>query len=576
MRASLRSLLFSSSALALAALALSACALPGSGDGGDEATGAAEAQTVADLSHARSLEVTRFRHAGHASGEQDGASVASYRFNGFGATKVSIEVTPRDAAFAPTIVLAGPIPGDETKVVVQKRGTRAGGVKLEATLDARGAYRLLVGTQAAFAGREGDAGAYDVDFRCLANCDLPEVTLGGVLRDLEATQGDAAVKAGLTDLATAHITDPDLRAKILGQLQQLLAGAAAGGPGSIDDAPMPAVPMSLLGVAQGLFEQAPGASPSAAAAPAPAKLDVELSEIGAGCEVSRGGPAKDISPRLPGLSVSDVPDYTYDDCALARIEGLAAALNALSLGDGSVVRDGDARYTTVAELARALVDQGHTITIDNSRYYADFLGLNYKGASVRASVWIDTGLALPSGDTLKIPAPHAHHNVYVRGPRFDGQLKFYMGVDAGTSFRVQSSIPRAWSGGRVVYTLDTTTREDDVLRVLAAAGDLRKKWQAEGASMPMTGYGRLGVCTDSTAVLEYTLQKTVSLFPLVHPKRDPAAATDAIDAALAALPSDSSGFDREDALRRIGQTIPFASPDDVPFAAFRAEWAQLR
>ena len=81
------------------------------------------------------------------------------------------------------------------------------------------------------------------------------------------------------------------------------------------------------------------------------------------------------------------------------------------------MRDGAATYTTAADLVSALMKSGHHVTVDNARYYADFLGLNYKGASVRAPVWMDTGIALPGGGTLKTPAPHAHHNFYVSGPR---------------------------------------------------------------------------------------------------------------------------------------------------------------
>jgi hypothetical protein len=557
------------SSILLSSIVAVGCAAPSAEEIAD---GDSEAITLASLENAAVVETGRFRHEGKASGAQDGKHVAAYRFNGFGNTKVKIHVDAKDGAFAPTVALAGPIPGSETKVVVAKRGTRANGVTLEATLEARGAYRLIVGTQSALAGRDGDAGRFDVSFTCVDKCDLPEVTLGEMLRDMKSRQGDAAVRAGLEQLVATRIADADLRGKVLAGLLDVLAR------GADDKAASPVIPMSMLGVAQGLFEHAP---PPRTTAEAPRALTVELSKIGEGCRVTRSK-LEPVSPRLPGLSMSDVADYSYDDCALAKLEGLAAAFNALSMQDGSAVldgKDGKERITSVADLVRALLRKGHRVVLDNARYYADFLGLNYNGASVRASVWMDTGLSLPAGGTLRIPAPNAHHNIWISGPMFDGQLKFYMGVDSGTAFRAQAGVPRAWSGGRVSYTIDAATNEADVLKLLSLAGDLRKKWQTAGASLPMLGYGRLGVCTDSTAILEHAVKGTITLFPLAHPVTD--ARADAIDRELAALPSDLGTLDstiphRDDALRRIEATIPFERVSDVPFPAFREQWAQIR
>lgn len=529
--------------------------------GDDSASEASEAQSAVNLSRAKIVEKSRFRRAGKESAEQDGASVASYRFNGFGATKVKITVTARSGAFAPTVVLAGPIPGAEAKVVLERKGSTASGVTLETTLQARGAYRLLVGSREAFAGGRGRAGVFDVEFACVAGCELPEVALGAVLGEVKSQLGDDGAKAALEQLVATRVSDPALRATITASLLGVLAR------GSSEDAAEPLLPMSMLGVAQGLFEDArpPGAAPAA-----PRPLDVELGQLGADCKVSRGGPAKDLTSALPGLSISDVPDFTYDDCALARLEGLSAALNALSMEDGTIVRDGGATYMSVADLVTALAKAGHTITLDNSRYFADFVGLNYKGATVRAPLWIDTGIAVPGGSTLKTPMPHAHHNVWIKGPRFDGQLKFFLGVDNGTAFRVQSNVPRAWSGGKATYTIEAP---DEVVKVLSLAGQLRKKWMAAGKDLPMTGYGRLGVCTDSTAILEYGLKGTVTLFPLTHPKSD--ASADEIDHILAKLPADTEGFAADDALRRLEATLPFERAADVPFKPLRDAWAAL-
>jgi hypothetical protein len=276
---------------------------------------------------------------------------------------------------------------------------------------------------------------------------------------------------------------------------------------------------------------------------------------------------------LPGLQEGDFADYTYDDCSLARAEAFANVLNGLAMDNGSVVKDGDKTYSSVEDAMKGLIASGHRIRIDNARYFADFLGLAYNGASVRAPVWVDTQIPLPDGGTLKMPAPHAHHNIYVSGPAVNAHLKFYMGVDNGTAFRVQANIMRHWSGGHPVYTYDSNDDGNKVIKLLSLGGALRKKWMTAGADKPALGYGTIGVCTDSTAILEYAMEGTVTLFPLAHPKSTDAA--DDIDGILSKLPADVEGFDPKEGLARIKSSLPFATLDEVPFGAFVSQMKQL-
>ena len=296
----------------LATLAALAClaAAPNCASPDDEdltASDDAEVISSATLASAKITEKSRFRHQGRASAEQDGTSALSYRFNGFGATKVKIKVSPKAAAFAPTVVIAGPIPGSENTVVLQKRGTKAGGLELEATLAAPGAYRLIVGTQSALNGKKGAAGAFDLDFACTANCDIPEVTLADVLAGVTKEIGEARVASGIRELVRAHVTDADVRSAIETQLLPLVSGAAD------PRAAVPSLPMSMLGVAHGLFEHAPPRRASETAAP-PATIDAELGDLGKDCKVTRGTPQQ-LSASVLGLTIAEVPNYSIDDCS---------------------------------------------------------------------------------------------------------------------------------------------------------------------------------------------------------------------------------------------------------------------
>ncbi len=519
------------------------------------------AVTVSNIANARVTEQSRFRREGRLDAKNDGRTVGSWRVNGFGGTKVRIEVKPKSGGFAPLVALAGPIPGDEGKIVVAKRGTKARGVVLETSLEARGAYRILVGTQASFEGRSGEAGDFEISYRCVSGCELPELSLSEVVTDLQRTVGQQQLKGAIDGLVTSRVPEGEGRTALLASVGALLEN-----PRAIEENGLPVVPIRMGSIAQGFIE--PGAPSATPAAP----KTFELGKIGESCQPHRSDPAA-AREILPGLTRADVPDYSYDDCSLAKLEGLADAFNALAMQNGSAVVDGDARYTTVSDLASALLAKGHRIVLDNARYYADFLGLNYKGKSVRAPVYVDTGIPLTGGGTLRTPAPHAHHNIWIRGPQFDGQLMFYMGTDSGTAFRVKKSIGRAWSGERVTYEIDSATKSADVVRVLGVAGDLRKKWQTAGANLPLQGYGKLGVCTDSSAILEHAYRGSVTLYPLANPETG--ANADAIDRILASMPNDIGATPAPDAVTRLGASIPFDDVSKVPFPAFTRGWAKV-
>lgn len=540
--------------LLIAPLFAMACSGASSSSSSDEA----QVQASPDISRTDFVESGRLAPDAALSADAtlDG-KVRAYRFNAFGQTKVKITVTSSD--FTPAFTIDGPIPGSEKKVVAYENG-RSGTATLETTLAEPGAYRILVGSRAMLAGGKASGGAH-VDFACEENCDLPEISLSEALRDLAGKVGQEGLSSALGQWVQANVSDPDLQKQIGDHLSQVTLAAIP------DDLVAPIIPMSLLRVGQGIFEQ-----DKKTPAPAPQTQTFDLQKVLGDCTVTRGS-QKPVNALLPGLMSGDFADYTYDDCSLARANAFASVLNNLAMENGSAVVDGDKKYTTIEDVVRALVASGHKVKIDNSRYYADFLGLAYNGKSVAAPVWIDTQIPMPDGGSLKIPAPHAHHNIYVSGPLLNAHFKFYMGVGDGTAFRVQANIMRHWSGGHAVYTYDSDADVEKIVKLLSLGGQLRKKWITAGANEPGMGYGILGVCTDSTAILEYALQGSVTLFPLAHPKAD--AAADDIDGILAKLPTDVEGFDNADAVRRIKSTLAFDSVDAIPFKPFVQELQQL-
>jgi hypothetical protein len=381
--------------------------------------------------------------------------------------------------------------------------------------------------------------------------------VAAILKDQEKN----AVQQALDGWVSKLFPEPEVGELLRGQLAAFVADPEKAGP-------FPVVPLSLLGKAQGIFEGVVHAE-----APAPGPVVFDLKALQQQCAPVKPALAP-ISPSFPDLQRGGLPDESVEDCTLARAQALADVLNNLALGNGSKVVDGDAEYTTPASVAEALLASGHSIQVMSKVFFADFLGLYYKGQSVAASVWIDTGVALPGGGTAKIPAPHAGYTVLVEGPLVKANLEFFLGTDGGTRFRAWSSLPRAsWQGGRVLTSFDGAKDKERVIAFFDKAGKLRKKWQEEGASLPLQGYGTLGVCNDSVAVLQGVVEKTpTTLFPLAH--REVTAQNDEFDVVLAKLPRDLSGALDPSAKERVIGSLPFASASEAS-ACFPAYAAAL-
>ena len=513
------------------------------------------------------VEAGRFEgETGRVSGIVEGSVVQAYRFNAWGDTTIRVTLSSPGIQLDPYLAVDGPIPGVVGQVVAfndDGPGDTLDSV-LEVTLEEAGAYRLLVGSYEAFHEQvSATTGGFDLAFTCMQNCQMQQITLAQLLTGLKAEIGEEGVRQLISSGVASLFPDPTSAAAVAAQVEAVLAS-----PGAVEE--FPVLPMSLLSAVQGLFEAPDTAVPP----PGPVHFDVAeiLTE---GCSARRAE-LKQVHPSVPGLMTGSVADYSLDDCGLQRAQAFADVLNNLALENGSSVTHMGKSYSTIEEVIRALIAAGHKIVVSNDRFFADFMGLSYKGKAVIASAWLDTGIPLPAGGTLALPSPHTHHTFVVSGPLVNAKIMYYMGVSGGVSFRAVANVRSPFTGLRTSYTVSSDKQAEDVVRVFTLAGKLRRRWADEARSrqLPAEGYGILGVCNDSTALLEYALKGTVTIFPLAHPPLDGDPA-DEIDQLLGALPSDALGFQPQEAIARIEATLPFENLDALPFPGFAAKLRSL-
>jgi hypothetical protein len=471
-----------------------------------------------------------------------------------------IEVSVKSDAFDTYVLIEGPAlgTGDILAENDDVDGTNSG---LSLTFEKGGAYRILVSSFDFLAGENGPEGDYSVSYKCLENCEMPEISLQEMIDEIRTEIGEEGVRQMLATSIPALIEDP----QIAGLVQQQAQAALENG---LPEA-FPVLPMSVVSLAQGLLEF----STPSGEAPGAMKFDVQaLKEKN--CAPDRPG-LKPVNEAIPGLLTGGWADLSYGDCALQNAQDFADVLNNLALENGSSVVNGDQTYSTIGEVIDALYASGHTIEVSNTRYFANFLGLWYKGRAVRAAAWLDTGIDIGNGETFALPSPHTHHNFHVRGPLINVDIMYYMGVSNGTSFRAVSDIRPLWSGGRDLVTYDSATGDAPKIKeIFELAGQLRKRWEAEGRGLPASGYGILGVCNDSTAVLELGIEEQVTIYPLV--RQEPAAEdTSRLANLLRGLPNDLDDADPADAAERIRNTLPFDSLQDMPFPQLRETVSRL-
>ncbi|MFT5433332.1 MAG: hypothetical protein ACI9OJ_004038 [Myxococcota bacterium] len=346
---------------------------------------------------------------------------------------------------------------------------------------------------------------------------VPQVTLrdlvAGIVAELGESQAAAALEAGVDQMFPDAPTATAVKAQVAAYLADPNIEA------------FPSLPLNLADTAQGFFEA------EEVAPPAPAVMHFNVEAIlTQGCTAARSE-LKPVDARIPGLTTGSVADYRFDDCAVQRAQDFAAVLNNLSLENGSSVTYQDQKFETIESAVRVLVAAGHEITVTNDRFFANFLGLFYNGAAVIAPVWLTTDLSDGQGGQLALPSPHTHHTIVVSGPLINITLMYYMGVSGGVSFRAVANERAPWTGRRIFRTYKASTDLETVVTLLVTGGELRQRWADEGAALPALGYGTLGVCNDSTAVMECAVE----------------------------------GYEAAEALGRIFKTLPLENLDDLPF-----------
>jgi len=399
---------------------------------------------------------------------------------------------------------------------------------LDVRLESSGVYRVAV---------DADTQLFA---QCHAACARPEITLADLLGKLDS---DPSLHDEINARMAELVPDPDLRAQLSARLDAIFAD-----PSHADLDRFPTVPLHAIGT----LRPALGAVPAQAPSPDAVTFG-ELSDLLGGCDARRDPPPP-IRPELPEVGYGHFPNLALTDCQFAHSQRLAQILTSLGANNGSVVKYRGAELRSPAALAQALLNSGHTIDVRNERTYANFLSLTFGDVNVRWPVWLDTGVALPSGGNLVVPMGHSHHAWRIVGPDVDARVMFYLGI-SGAAFFAQTNVRPAWTGETLAPASHDVVATFDWAARYLARNRIERTTVAQG--LPADGYGYVGVCNDSNAVIEFATMGTITAFPLLRAASldTEAPLGDGLDDILHMLPHDADTV-APDTVRRVAAMTP--------------------
>ncbi len=224
---------------------------------------------------------------------------------------------------------------------------------------------------------------------------------------------------------------------------------------------------------------------------------------------------------------------------------LAEILNRLSLNGYKSTAPFTA--TTPQQLIAALTATGHSVTVADARYFANFGHFHYNGKDVEMPFWLDSGYTVPAehwwqpSRPLLVPVAHAEYEWIVTGPRINADITFYFGIDGRAEFRTNDQLNQPWVMGRHAHEY----RGADAIEVTRLTGQMLRAYaylHATHPQLPFGGYYTLGVCQDVVGAIEQHMTGRTTLFPntahtdLFHDQPD-----DEITKLMEAVPKDTSG-----------------------------------
>jgi hypothetical protein len=174
----------------------------------------------------------------------------------------------------------------------------------------------------------------------------------------------------------------------------------------------------------------------------------------------------------------------------------------------------EVRADNPQDLIAMLQSSGHTVTVNDTRYFANFTHLHFNGQDVMAPFWVNTQLTIPNshGRKLLIPVSHAELEWHIHGPLVNADISYYFGIDGKAQWRTMDTLDQPWVLKRNAHTY-TGAQAVEATRLAGLLTVAYMHAHAAHPRLPFGGYYALGVCQDGVSAVELALTGRVTLFP---------------------------------------------------------------
>jgi hypothetical protein len=186
-----------------------------------------------------------------------------------------------------------------------------------------------------------------------------------------------------------------------------------------------------------------------------------------------------------------------------------------------------------ANFLQSLLDVGHTVEVVPRAAITTF-GISTcikeedgTWSNIPIACFLKTGYERADGRPAHFWAPHGGMDLTLKGPlvgkRQDGKdgkcdIQFYMAIDGLCGWHSNHNVELPW-----IEAIASTKvyNKEQALMAMRTSGLLATTFNALGTEMelPFGGYGLLGVCNDSAALLDCAIRGETNMYPLVSTGR---------------------------------------------------------
>jgi hypothetical protein len=237
---------------------------------------------------------------------------------------------------------------------------------------------------------------------------------------------------------------------------------------------------------------------------------------------------------------------------VAQNNALSAVMNKLAEQNGYRLKFPNTKgknisVTTLDGFLEALWKTDHHVEVRDERSFANFLSFTSGEKYIRWPVWFKTQVFDKNNEELIFPSPHSQFVWQITGPEINARVNFFLGISGVGFFPKFDEERPQWNGLRSKYQItDDTSENRSLIRQATYNAEayfrrVRQEAKLYAEGYPADGYGFVGICNDSSSVIESAFSENPTFYPLFRsPKLShQSRVEDKLGSVLSILPNDS-------------------------------------